>query len=229
MIKKSAKIPLIMLAVSFLLSANAIAKVSENSEPAYGDAMVYASIGDARTLVPILASDSGSTDITGLVFNGLVKYDKDVKITGDLAESWDILNGGLSIVFHLRKGVKWHDGEPFTSKDVEFTYEKLIDPNVKTPYSGDFERVKSFSIIDDYTLRVDYKEPFSPALASWGMPVMPYHLLKDADLNNTPFARHPIGTGPYKFKTWKTGEKIELYPTMTISKEGPASTVTYTA
>jgi peptide/nickel transport system substrate-binding protein len=210
MIKKFKKIPLILLAVSFLFIPPLRASVQDDGAPAYGDALVYASIGDARTLIPILASDSGSSDITGMVFNGLVKYDKNVKIVGDLAEGWDILEGGLTIVFHLRRGVKWHDGAAFTSKDVEFTYNKLVDPNVKTPYSGDFERVKAFHIIDDYTVKVDYKEPFSPALASWGMPVMPYHLLKDQDLNNTPFARNPIGTGPYKFKTWKTGEKIEL-------------------
>lgn len=183
---------------------------ADSDKPAYGDAMVTASIGDARTLVPILASDSGSSDITGLVFNGLVKYDKDVRIVGDIAESWEILNGGLVIVFHLRKNVKWHDGAPFTSKDVEFTYKKLIDPNVKTPYSGDFERIKFLEVLDDHTVKVEYKEPFSPALASWGMSIMPYHLLKDEDLNSTQFARKPVGTGPYKFKSWKTGEKIEL-------------------
>jgi peptide/nickel transport system substrate-binding protein len=201
LIIKTQKIPLMILAVFFLSVSPAFSKGADSAEPAYGDALVYASISDARTLVPILASDSGSSDITNMVFSGLVKYDKDVRIIGDLAESWDILNGGLTIVFHLKKGVKWHDGAPFTSKDVEFTYKKLIDPNVKTPYSGDFERIKSLEAVDDYTVKVDYKEPFSPALSSWGMPVMPYHLLKDADLNNTPFARHPIGTGPYKFKT----------------------------
>jgi peptide/nickel transport system substrate-binding protein len=205
------KIPLDIIAVFFLFFFFCPHPASaDDIEPAYGDAIVIGSISDARTLVPILASDSASSDITGLVFNGLVKYDKDVSLVGDLAESWDILDGGITIVFHLRKNVRWHDGAPLTSKDVEFTYRKLIDPNVKTPYSGDFERVKSFEIIDDYTVKVTYKEPFSPALSSWGMPIMPYHLLKDEDLNSTAFARSPIGTGPYKFKSWKTGEKIEL-------------------
>jgi peptide/nickel transport system substrate-binding protein len=203
------KIPLIILAVFFFLAGYVFAE-DHPEGPVYGDAFIYASIGDARTLVPILASDAGSTDITGMVFNGLVKYDKNVKLVGDLAESWEILDGGLTIIFHLRKGVKWHDGAQFTSRDVEFTYKKLIDPNVKTPYSGDFERVKSLVLVDDHTVRVEYKEPFSPALASWGMNIMPYHLLKDQDLNNTKFSRDPIGTGSYKFRTWKTGEKIEL-------------------
>ena len=180
------------------------------TNPSYGDAIVVSSISDARTLIPILASDSASSDICGMLFNGLVKYDKDVNIVGDLAEGWEVLDGGLAILFHLRHGVKWHDGAPFTARDVEFTYNKLMDPGVKTPYSGDFERVKSIEVVDDYTVKVIYKEPFSPALSSWGMWIMPEHILKDGDLNSSEFSRHPIGTGPYKFKSWRTGEKIEL-------------------
>ncbi|MDD5747329.1 MAG: ABC transporter substrate-binding protein, partial [Candidatus Omnitrophica bacterium] len=103
--------------------------------PAYGDAIVEATIGDARTLVPILASDSASGQICGLVFNGLVKYDRDLQLVGDLAERWEVLDGGRVILFHLRPGVRWHDGRPFTSGDVLFTYQKLIDPSVRTPYS----------------------------------------------------------------------------------------------
>lgn len=176
----------------------------------YGDAMVSASISDARTLVPILASDSASADVCGMIFNGLVKYDKDIHIVSDLAETWEIKEAGLVIIFHLRKNVAWHDGKPFTASDVEFTFQKLMDPNVRTPYSGDFERVQSLEVIDAYTVKVAYKEPFAPALGSWGMSMLPKHLLEKEDLNTAAFQRKPIGTGPYKFKTWKTQEKIEL-------------------
>ncbi len=203
------KIPL--LAVFFLLELSvAVPLAADIASPSYGDAIVTASIGDANNLVPILASDSSSAEICGLVFNGLVRYDKDLKLEGELAESWEIKEGGIVIIFHLRKNVKWHDGAPFTSRDVEFTYKKLIDPNVKTPYSGDFERVKSLEVLDDYTVKVTYKEPFSPGLSSWGMAIMPKHILEKEDLSNTRFSRSPIGTGPYKFKEWKTGEKIVL-------------------
>ncbi|MFH0771361.1 MAG: peptide-binding protein [Candidatus Omnitrophota bacterium] len=178
--------------------------------PDYGDAIVVASIADANTLVPIVASDSASHEICGLVFNSMVRYDKNLCLEGELAQSWDIEEDGLVIIFHLRKDVKWHDGKPFTARDVEFTYKKLIDPNVKTPYSGDFERVRSFEVIDDYTIKVTYKEPFSPGLSSWGMWIIPRHLLENEDLGETRFARAPIGTGPYKFREWKTGEKIIL-------------------
>lgn len=178
--------------------------------PDYGDAIVAGSIGEPRTLVPILASDSASGAICGLVFNGLVKYDKDLNLVGDLAERWEVSENGLEITFYLRKGVRWHDGEPFTARDVEFTYKSLIDPNVRTAYSGDFQMVEKFDVMDDYRLKVTYKEPFSPGLSSWGMNIMPRHLLEKEDLNKTPFSRSPIGTGRYKFSLWKTGERLEL-------------------
>ncbi|MBM3254434.1 MAG: peptide-binding protein, partial [Candidatus Omnitrophica bacterium] len=181
-----------------------------HNNPSYGDAIVVGSIGDARTLIPILASDSSSSEICSLIYNGLVKYDRDLNIVGDLAERWEIRENGLLIIFHLRKNVRWHDGAPFSARDVEFTFKKLIDPNVRTPYSGDFLMVKELKVIDDYTVSVRYKEPFSPGLASWGMPIMPRHLLENENLNKTKFARASIGTGPYIFKSWKTAEKIEL-------------------
>ena len=178
--------------------------------PSFGDTYVTASIGDARSLVPILADDSASGTIVGMVFNSLVKYDKNIELVGDLAESWEIQDQGLTIIFHLRKGVRWHDGDPFTAEDVKFTYEKLIDPKVPTPYSGDFKKVKTLEILDKYTLRITYKEPFSPGLASWGMAIMPKHILEGEDLFTTEFSRRPIGTGPYKFLRWLSGNRIDL-------------------
>lgn len=160
--------------------------------------------------MPILASDSASADICGLVFNGLVKYDRDLSLVGDLAERWEIREGGLEILFHLRQQVRWHDGAPFTARDVEFTYRRLIDPAVPTPYRGDFERIESLEVVDDHSVRVRYKEPFAPALSSWGMWIMPAHLLAGQDLTTTPFREHPVGTGPYRFHRWIRGDRVEL-------------------
>lgn len=185
--------------------------LEEPGEPAYGDTIVDSSIGDASNFLPPLASDSASFNIIGLVYNGIVKYDKDLKIVGDLAESWDISPDGLEIIFHLRKGVKWHDGVEFTADDIMFGYQKIIDPNTPTAYASSFEEVKKAEALDRYTFKITYKEPFAPGLASWGsLVVLPRHLLEGKDITKSPLTRSPVGTGPYRFVEWKTGEKIVL-------------------
>jgi peptide/nickel transport system substrate-binding protein len=171
---------------------------------------VESSIGDARRLNPVIANDSASGTINDQVFNGLVKYDKDIKLIGDLAERWDVSHNGKTITFHLRKGVTWHDGVEFTADDCLFTYQKFIDPKVATPYSSSYMDVRKAVAVDKYTFRVTYKEPFSPALESWSMGMVPKHLLDGKDINTDQFNRHPVGTGPYKFKEWIAGQKIVL-------------------
>ena len=181
-----------------------------DSGPAYGDIIVEGSIGDASNLIPLLSSDSTSHGIASMVYNGLVKYDKDINIVGDLAESWEVSGDGLIITFRLRRGVKWHDGYPFTAQDVLFTYKVTIDPKTPTAYSGDFLKVKKAEVLDNYTFRFTYYKPFAPALMSWGSPILPMHLLEGKDITTSPLARHPVGTGPYIFKDWVPGQKIVL-------------------
>ena len=156
------RVPLIISAVLFLSAA--FTQALDGDAPSYGDAMVAGSISDARTLIPILASDSASSSVCGMIFNGLVKYDKDVRIVPDLAKSWEVSADGREIVFHLRDDVAWHDGAPFTARDVEFTYIRLIDPSVKTPYSGDFALIWKFEVIDDYTITVSYTHLTLPTI-----------------------------------------------------------------
>ncbi len=183
---------------------------SAAATPAYGDIMVEGSIGDASNLIPLLATDSTSHEIAGMVFNGLVKYDKDINVVGDLAESWEISNDGLVITFRLRKGVRWHDGRPFTAGDVLYTYQVTIDPKTPTAYAGDFIKVKKAEVLDDHTFRATYDKPFAPALMSWSVGILPKHLLAGKEITTSPLGRRPIGTGPYKFKEWVTGQKIVL-------------------
>ncbi len=181
-----------------------------SSGPSYGDIMVEGSIGDASNLIPLLSSDSTSHEIAGLVFNGLLKYDKDLNVVGDLAESWAVSRDGLTITFHLRKGVRWHDGHPFTAADILYTYQVAVDPKTPTAYAGDFLKVKSAEVIDDHTFRVTYGKPFAPGLMSWSVAILPKHLLAGKDITTSPLGRHPIGTGPFKFKEWVAGQKIVL-------------------
>ncbi|NTU41987.1 MAG: peptide-binding protein [Nitrospirales bacterium] len=165
---------------------------------------------DAKRLLPLLATDGASAEISGHIFNGLTKYDKTIRITGDLAESWDVSPDGLTITFHLRKGVKWHDGVEFTADDVLFTYTTVINPLIPTPYSSNFGPVDCVEAPDRYTVRVKYKEPYAPALESWGMGIIPKHLLEGKDIGSDRVNRSPVGTGPYRLKEWVSGQKIVL-------------------
>ena len=86
----------------------------------------------------------------------------------------------------------------------------LLIPNVATPYASSYMDVPKAEVVDKHTFRVTYKEPFSPALESWAMGIIPKHLLEGKDLNTSSFNRNPVGTGPYKFKEWIAGQKIVL-------------------
>jgi peptide/nickel transport system substrate-binding protein len=177
----------------------------------YGDIYITTLLGDASYLNPVLASDSASGSINGLVYNGLVKYNKDLNLVGDLATRWEIKNGGKEIIFYLRKDVYWHDGKPFTAEDVKFTYEKLVEPNIKTPYSSDFMLIQRCEILDKYTIKFVYRTPFVPALESWSIGIIPKHIFDTKqDFHKNIANRAPVGTGPYKFVKWVTDEKIEL-------------------
>ncbi|OGP88885.1 MAG: hypothetical protein A2156_02490 [Deltaproteobacteria bacterium RBG_16_48_10] len=172
--------------------------------------LVISSIGDASFLNPILAQDSASSEINSFVFNGLIKYDRNLQhFVGELAESWEIKEGPEpEITFFLRRGVFWHDGTAFTAEDVKFTYDKIMDEKTNTVRRSDYELVKKAEVLDPHTFKVTYSQPFSPGLGTWGMGVIPKHLLEKGDINTSPFNRKPVGTGPFRFVEWETDEKI---------------------
>ncbi len=176
----------------------------------YGDALSSSSIAEPINLIPAISSDSASHQVAGYIYNGLVKYDKDLNLTGDLASKWEISKDNKSITFYLKKGVKWHDGVEFTAEDVKFTYEFMISDDTPTSYDGDFRKIKDFQVIDDYTVKVTYDKPYAPALNSWGMWIMPSHLLKNTSATKSTLQRKPIGTGPYILDEWDTGKSITL-------------------
>jgi peptide/nickel transport system substrate-binding protein len=162
-------------------------------------------------LNPLLATDSSSSEITGFIFNGLVKYDKDSKeIIGDLAKKF-YFKDDKTLVFELRKNVKWQDGKPFSAADVLFTYKTLISDKIASPYSSGFRFVKDVKILDKYTIEVDYKKPYFKALETWMMGILPKHLLvNEKNLMSSKFNTHPIGTGPYKLTQLELSKNIEL-------------------
>ncbi|MEE9495328.1 MAG: ABC transporter substrate-binding protein, partial [Desulfobacterales bacterium] len=130
------------------------------------------------------------------------------------------------IVFNLRENVKFHDGHIFDAHDVKFTYEAIMDPRNLSPRIADYEPVKKVEVIDPLSVRIVYKRLYSPAIGTWGMGILPEHLLNsqalktealelgqdpaDFTMRKSAFKRHPIGCGPFKFREWKSDRFIIL-------------------
>ena len=185
-----------------------------NEKPVQGDSFVEASIGDITGLIPNITTDSASHEVGGLIYDGLVRQDKDYNWESQMAESWQFSKDCMTLTFKLRKNVKWHDGKPFTADDVLFTYKTMMNPKTPTAYRNDFEPIKEIVVVDPYTVRVTYSQPFAKALMGWGQTILPKHLLEkyaeDGKLREAPQVLKPVGTGPYRFHEWKTGEKVVL-------------------
>jgi len=198
--------------ILFFFAALPVNGAAENApEAGPRDAYVTSGLGDARLLIPFLADDVTSSSICSLVYNGLTKVDKDLNVVGDLAERWEVSEDALEIVFYLRKGVKWHDGSAFTASDVKFTYEMILDPVIACPYVSSYSYISFVEVIDEGTVRFVYKEPYAPALLKLGMGIVPEHLFSgEDDIRKSSYARMPIGTGPYRFIEWKSGEYMIL-------------------
>jgi peptide/nickel transport system substrate-binding protein len=182
--------------------------------PAYGDTFIEATIGDIAGLIPNITSDGASHDVGNMVYDGLVKADKNLNYVGAMAESWEFSKDCLQLTWKLRKDVKWHDGHPFTADDVMFTYQAMVNPKTPTAYKEDFLAVKHAEVVDPYTFRVTYEQPLAKAVESWGLWMLPKHLLEPAAaqgrLKESLQNSRPVGTGPYRFQEWKSGEKVVL-------------------
>ncbi|MFT7145076.1 MAG: peptide/nickel transport system substrate-binding protein, partial [bacterium] len=183
---------------------------TEPYTPEQGGLYIDAAIGEASNLIPWTSSDSASHAISGNIYDGLLKYDKNLNLVGDLAESWEILDDGLTMTFHLKEGVKWSDGSALTANDVMATFKTLTHPETLTPYAGDYQAVSEAIVIDPYTFQVKYTEPFAPALASWTLKILPQSRLEAEDINNSSLKEKPMGTGPYTLGQWKRGEFVTL-------------------
>ena len=198
----------------------------KTARPVYGDTLIEALLGDIQGLIPNITSDSASHTIGDLIYSGLVKRDESLRLVGDLAESWTVSRDCRNMTFQLKKNVKWHDGRPFTADDVVFTYQAMVNPKTPTAYKEDFKAVESIEAVDAHTVRVRYARPYAKALQSWSTNMLPRHLLEsyvaEGRLREAPQNREsPVGTGPYRFKEWRTGEKVVLTANRDYYETGP--------
>lgn len=180
-----------------------------------GGKVILTSFADAVKLTPLIVSDSASIDIIGMLYDSLVKLDIKGNAVPALATSWKYDKSKLTYTFELRKGVKWHDGKPFTAKDVKFAYDVYMDAKSFNSYKSLFDAVKSTQAVGDYQFKIVLKEKDVLFLENTvaAAPIIAKHKfpkgVEDYN-NNNAIHRKPVGTGPFKFKDWKSDERISV-------------------
>ena len=166
-------------------------------------------------LVVMLKRDFWSMRIASdNIFESLIRINpRGLALEAELATRWEVSEDRLTYTFHLRRGVRWHDGKSFSGQDVKFTFDKLMDEQVRAaavraslaPFMERYELVKP----DVFRITCKKASPlFIHTIAN--LDILPAHLLRKGDLNNHPFLRKPVGTGPYRFSSWRSRRQIEL-------------------
>jgi peptide/nickel transport system substrate-binding protein len=176
-----------------------------------GGTLIDATIGEPSGLISMIAGESASSAVTSNIFNKLLKYDKNLDLEGELAESWQVSSDQKTITFKLKPNLKWADGKPLTSADALWTWQAVTDEKTGSPYASDYQLVKKADAPDPLTFSITYAQPFAPAFESWAnLQILPKHLLEGQDLHTTAFARNPVGSHYYKLDKWAHGENLTL-------------------
>ena len=156
-------------------------------------------------LDPRVGTDAQSQRIDGLIFSGLVERDEQMNLRGDLAESWETPDS-LTYIFHLKRGVRFHDGRLLTSADVKYTFDSILSGAIPSPKRGSFRMVRAIDAPDASTVIFHLSEPYASFLWSLARPavgIVPGGAGAD-------FAQHPVGTGPFEFVSAKQDDEVVL-------------------
>jgi peptide/nickel transport system substrate-binding protein len=177
-----------------------------------GGTVVEGGLADVVTFNPMLADDHTSLAVIELLFDRLLAVDpRTGSILPGLASSWQVSADGLTITFILRDDVLWHDGQPFSASDVEFTFKTILNPAVSSPRQADFLPVEEFKAVDDTTFAVSLADADCSTLYDLGsVSIVPRHILGDDDIQTSTFNTRPVGTGPFVFGEWVAGDHITL-------------------
>jgi peptide/nickel transport system substrate-binding protein len=188
----------------------------QSSKVVPGGQLIYGSLQEPNTLNPLLSDLLSTAEVGSLIFSGLVMTNDKGEWTPDLAAEVPTLqNGGVSpdgltVTYRLRSGVSWHDGVPFSSADVKFTWQLIMNSKVNIVSRDGYDRIKAIDTPDANTVIVRFKEHYAPYLTLFSV-ILPKHALENAgDINKASFNRAPIGTGPFKFQEWRVAEAIVL-------------------
>jgi len=201
-------------------------RVSSSATPPVAGPKILRIVGaqEIDNLNPLLSNDIYSIDCSMFWAGYFFDLDEKGRLVPELAaEVPTLANGGISrdglaITYHLRKGVAWQDGAPFTARDVAFTFAAVMNPANNVASRTGFDRVRDVRIIDDHTIRFDLKEPYGAAVDTLFAPsadpiaILPAHLLaKYPDLNHVPYNLKPVGTGPFIVDSWEQGTGVRMH------------------
>jgi peptide/nickel transport system substrate-binding protein len=184
--------------------------VVNSQQPRKGGTLVVILDTDPPTITTSITTSLADEQVGVSMLDSLLWINRAYEIRPHLAESWTVSPDGLNYTFRLRRNVKWHDGQPFTSADVKFSFEQVL-AKYHPRSAGNFVHVASVDTPDPYTVVVHMKEPYGPFLQSLGMsdgPIVPKHLLEGTDIIKSPHHRKPVGTGPFKLQEWVSGDRI---------------------
>ncbi len=202
-----------VLAIALALAVGA-AGAAAQEKPRYGGVLTWFDYGDPGRLDVHAESPLVVQQATAGIWSGLLQYDPDdpSKIAPDLAERLAVSPDGKTYTFHLRKGVKWHDGQPFSAADVKATFDRILNPDFKSPKCGAALKpiVASVDVVDPHTVHFKLKfaaAPFAGTIASAWCRVAAKHILEKYGDLNRPEAQ--VGTGPFRFKRYERGNLIE--------------------
>jgi peptide/nickel transport system substrate-binding protein len=182
-------------------------------------------------LNPFLAVQTASQVVRELTLEGLVDADAEGNYVPQLAaevpsvENGGITNDGKTITYTLQDGVTWSDGDPFTSADVLFTWQAVMDPDNAVNTQTGYDQIASIDTPDETTVVINFKQLYAPALSLFSIPdaVLPAHVLEGQAMGNADFNRTPEGTGAFVVTEWKSGDSIVLDRNPNYREEGQPS------
>lgn len=191
-----------LLISGVVVQNRALSRFYQVAEPGQGGIYTEGILGAFTNANPLYATGPVDASVSRLVFSGLMKYDTDNKLVGDVAKSVEVDKGGTTYTAHLRENVRWHDGEQLTADDVAFTYQTIQKPDTKSPLIDNWQKVE-IETVDQYTVKFTLPHSLASFKHTLTTGLLPEHILgkvEPSDLRSASFnTARPIGSGPFKW------------------------------